>query len=124
MEISYEAAEQTLRQMQASASKMSGWLKFLGIVYIIMGIPSIIVLVGILYIWIGVVLFQAGDAASKATPKDLALMVDKLKTFFVVMGIIMVISLVLMVIIMIAVFAFGAFLGFQDFEDYALLMMI
>ena len=124
MEISYEAAEQSLRQMQASASKMSGWLKFMGIVMIIIGIPYAIVLIGILYIWLGVVLYQAGDAASKATPQDLALMVDKLKTYFIVLGIVMIISLIIVIIALIAIFAFGAFMGFQDFDDYALLMMM
>lgn len=93
-----------LTQMTGSAQKMSGWLKFLGILNVIFGIPAVIVLVGILNIWLGVLLYQAGDAAQAATAEDLVTVMDKLKTYFIVYGVLAIIGLVIAVAYMIVLF--------------------
>lgn len=73
--------------VHSTAQDMSGWLKFLGAVQIIIGIPLLIGLVGALYIWLGVLLWQAGTAAESNQPQQLTEMMNKLKTFFIVTGV-------------------------------------
>lgn len=70
--------------LKKHAHSMSGWLKFLGVINIIMGIPSLIVLVGALHIWLGVLLYQAGTAAGQGDEHALLRMMGKLKTYFIV----------------------------------------
>jgi hypothetical protein len=89
-------------RLESALRGMKGWLKFLGILMIIMGIPSALALVGILYIWLGVVLIQAGSKAqqflvSKSTD-DLADFAGKLRTYFLVTGILSLIGIILGVI--------------------------
>ena len=115
-------AELTLQQIRTSAQKMSGWLKLLGIVYIVIGVPYLIILVGALYIWLGVLLFQAGDAASNGSDQELVLMTEKLKTYFIIMGVLLVLALALMVLVLAAVFVFGVFSGPDLFDQMGVLL--
>lgn len=87
-----------LPQIKSTAEDMSGWLKFIGVVSIIVGVPMIIGLVGILYIWIGVLLYQAGNAAESSDTEKLSVMMNKLKTFFIITGILTGLSLLGMII--------------------------
>lgn len=50
MENSYELL---IGQLQRKAQDMGGWLKFIGVTFIVVGIPSVIELIGFLYIWLG-----------------------------------------------------------------------
>jgi len=74
-----------------------GWLKFLGVMTIIGGIPSIFVLIGILQIWIGVLLFQAGsslDSAGQFGDKFAFLRsLSSIKTYFVIQGVLTLIGI-------------------------------
>ena len=86
-----------LNQMRESALKMSTWLKFLGVITIVGGAISIVFTLGIgiiyawLPIWLGVLLFQAGDRAGSIRYSEdlnsLAQMMEKLKMYFVVYGV-------------------------------------
>lgn len=87
-----------LDRIKYTAEDMSGWLKFLGVMNIIMGIPSLIVLVGALYIWLGVLLYQAGTAAGSHRTEKLHRMMKKLKTYFIVMGILAIIGIIVMIV--------------------------
>ena len=106
-----------LDQLRVKAQDTALWLKIIGIAYIVIGVPTAIALVGILYIWLGLLLYKAGKAADGADGQDLITMMDKLKTYFTVMAILMILGVVLMVIYMIVIFAVigGAASGAFDF---------
>jgi hypothetical protein len=74
-----------------------GWLKFLGVMTIIAGVPSVLALVGILQIWIGVLLFQAGsslDSAGQFGDKFAFLRsMGGLKTYFIIQGVLTLIGI-------------------------------
>lgn len=84
-----------IRQLKMSAMNMTGWLKFLGVINIIQGAMAALTIVGVIVawlpIWLGVLLFQAGNRASSAqytnNPRELVMMMDKLKMYFVIQGI-------------------------------------
>jgi hypothetical protein len=90
-----------LSQMQHTAQEMSTWLKILGIAYIVIGVPTALALVGVLYIWLGWMLYKAGEAAQRATGPDLVTMMDKFKTYFLVMAILTILGVVMMIIYLI-----------------------
>jgi hypothetical protein len=83
------------------AANASGWMKFLGIVSIISGALSAVSVVGIIFawlpIWIGIILFQSGSRANEALiyndPRKLVEMMNKLRTYFVIQGILMLIMI-------------------------------
>ncbi len=74
---------------------MKGWLKFLGILSIAGGALYALTIVGIIFawlpIWIGVVLYQAGERADRyIASEDEAVLVEfmgKLNTYFTILGI-------------------------------------
>jgi len=79
---------------------MKGWLKFMGIVMIVTGALQALTIVGIIWawlpIWLGVLLNQAGSRASEFAMKrdtgSLASFTAKMKTYFVVSGVVMIVS--------------------------------
>ncbi len=85
-------------RLENALKGMKGWLKLLGILIIISGVPNVLVLIGILQIWLGVVLFQAGSRAEQflvsKSSDDLAEFASKLKTFFVVNGVLALIGII------------------------------
>lgn len=97
-----------LPQLQSTAQEMSTWLKILGIAYIVIGVPTALALVGLLYIWLGWMLYKAGEAAQRATGPDLVTMMDKFKTYFLVMAILTILGVVMMVIYVIVLVGFLA----------------
>lgn len=82
------------------------WLKLLGVMMIIQGILTAITIFGIvicwLPIWLGVLLFQAAGAIESAMvsgkKEQLLLSLSKIKLYFVINGILMLILIVFMVI--------------------------
>jgi hypothetical protein len=95
-------------QLQSTAQEMSTWLKILGIAYIVIGVPTALALVGLLYIWLGWLLYKAGEAAQRATGPDLVTMLDNFKTYFLVMAILTILGVVMMVIYLIVIVGFLA----------------
>lgn len=99
--------------IKQSAASLSGWLKFLGIVNIVLGALTALSIIGIIYawlpIWMGVLLLQAGSSASNAqigdNYPDLVIMIQKLKTFFILTAVMVIISLAIMIISIIALSA-------------------
>jgi len=89
---------QIVQQLSLPIYQARGWLKFLGVMTIIGGIPSVFVLVGILQIWIGILLFQAGsslDSAGQFGDKFAFLRsMGNLKTYFLIQGILTLLGLV------------------------------
>ena len=95
------AEKSVIDQMSFVAGRSKGWFKFLGILSIIAGIATALTLVGILVawlpIWMGVLLFQAGNQADHLLlTKDaerLVAMMNKLRTYFVIQGILAMIAI-------------------------------
>ena len=91
-----------LRQAAVPLYEARGWMKLLGVVMVLSGILTALTLVGLLVawlpIWLGVLLFQAAGRVESAVAADDALSLReslaKLKTFFVVQGILLLICLV------------------------------
>jgi hypothetical protein len=86
---------------QANAASMKGWMKFIGIVQIVAGAVNALSIIGILWawlpIWIGIILVQAGskagDYAAKGDAASLEAMTGRLKTYFIISGVMMIVSI-------------------------------
>ncbi len=97
------------------AYEAKGWLKFLGVVCIVIGGFHAITIVGLLvawlYVWLGVLLWQAGNRAFQATHMRDPLMLEqylrKLKTVIVIAGVVTAISVVATVLSVIMMLTFG-----------------
>lgn len=106
--------QDVVKRIKDISFRMNGWLKFVGIMLIIGGAISALSIVGIIVawvpIWLGVLLLQAGGKASNAqltdNPMELVLMMDKLRLFFIILGIMIIVELVLV---------FGGFVFFHTF---------
>ncbi len=117
-----------LDRLRSTAGNMAAWLKFLGIVYIIQAVFAIIttMFMGIIFawlpLWLGILLFQAGNRASLAAvggrAEELIPMIEKLKLYFIINGIMMIIIIVF-VVILIAVFGLGFMNMFHQFQQMA-----
>lgn len=103
-----------LNQLLHIGGNMTGWLKFLGIILIIMGAFVALSLVGIIIawlpIWLGVLLLQAGNKGNTANmtqnPAELIPMMDKLRLFFVIYGIL---TIVYIAFAILGIIFFGTF---------------
>ncbi len=89
---------------------MSRWLKFVGIATVASAVPMALTIFGIviawLPIWLGVLLIQAGSAAQRGDERELLRMVEKLKTYFIVQGLLILLGIAAVVLI---TMFFGAF---------------
>ena len=112
-------------ELRQNARNMTGWLKFLGIINIISGAFTALSIIGIVFawlpIWLGVLLIQASgkatEAYSKSDGRELVLMMEKLRLYFVIQGVIMLIFIGLAII---GIFSFGAMLPFilESMREY------
>ena len=117
-----------LDKLRATAGSMAAWLKFLGIVYIIQATISIVttMFIGIIFAWIplwmGIVLFQAGNRASTAAlsgrSEELITMIDKLKLYFIINGIVMIVAIVIVIFVLV-IFGAGFMTMFHEFRQMA-----
>ncbi|NVJ62280.1 MAG: DUF5362 domain-containing protein [Gammaproteobacteria bacterium] len=92
------------RQVSAGLYSAKGWMKLVGVMMIIYGAFTAITIIGIvvawLPIWMGVLLFQSASAVDRAYNADdaaaLAESLNKIKTYFTIMGVLTLIGLILM----------------------------
>jgi hypothetical protein len=107
-----------VRELSLPIHESKGWLKFLGIMNIVYGVFSAITVVGILVawlpIWIGILLWQCATTIERAQAsgnKQLMLeSLGKLKTYFIIQGIMGIIGIVGILIAM-SFGILGAILG-------------
>lgn len=89
---------------------MSGWLKFVGAITILSAVPAALSIFGLviawLPIWLGILLIQAGSAAKREDERDLLRLIEKLKTYFIIQGLLLLLAIATIVIVSIF---FGAF---------------
>ena len=92
-----------IQQLSIPIYQSKGWMKLLGIVMIVQGILSALTIVGIvicwLPIWLGILLFKAAGAAEVAQLTGDRLQLEeslrKIRTYFVINGVLMLIMLIL-----------------------------
>jgi hypothetical protein len=96
------AQHPVLENMRRTARDMAGWLKFIGIVTFLSGLPAALTIVGLVVawvpLWLGVLLVQAGSAAQRGDDEDLLVIFQKLRTFFMIQGIMMVIAFIILIL--------------------------
>jgi hypothetical protein len=103
--------EVAIQEIKRTSVEMSGWLKFIGVVAIVYGGLIALTIIGIIIawlpIWMGIMLYSAGKKANDAqytnNPMHLVEMMRKLKTFFLVQGVLLIIGLVGIIIAIITV---------------------
>ncbi len=91
-----------VKEVSVPLYQAKGWMKLLGVVMIVQGVIAAISLVGIIIcwlpIWLGVLLFKAAGAiegAQLSGNKQLLIeSLNKLKTYFLINGVLMLIVLV------------------------------
>ena len=100
METATDLRQKTFDQARA----MSFWLKLLGIITILSAVPAAITIIGLVVAWLpillGVLLLQAGIAAQRGSEFELLRLVEKLKTYFLIQGVLVIIFLVVGAILM------------------------
>ncbi len=102
-----------IQQISYPLYNCKGWMKLLGVLSIIGGVMYAITIVGIIIawlpIWIGVLLFQSATAAEEAyyngSDYELVKSFSKLKTYFIILGILSLVSIIF--------FLLAFFLGFM-----------
>jgi len=99
-----DTSDNAVRAIMGPLTNGKLWMKLLGVMMMISGALQVLSIVGILWawvpIWLGVLLFQAAGAAEEASATgrlDAAVRAtDKLRLFFMIQGILLLIALVLM----------------------------
>jgi hypothetical protein len=94
------------REIGQPLASAAGWMKFIGIMFIIQGVLTALTLVGILIawlpIWIGVLLLQSAGAAQRSHLQDdanaLIESLSRLKTYFVIQGVLYLVGIALVVL--------------------------
>jgi len=105
------------QQLIGNVRGMKGWLKFLGILMIISGVAQALTIIGILWgwlpFWLGLILNQAGSRAQEYVDRNdtrsLVEFTGKLRTYFVVTGVLTIVSICLAVLGAILGLVFGLF---------------
>lgn len=95
-----------IKELSFPLFKAKGWLKLVGVMSIIYGVLTIFSVVGIIIcwlpIWMGVLLFKAGNKIEEARAMgdkyQLLESLDKLKTYFVITGVLTLIGIIVFVI--------------------------
>lgn len=108
-----------VRELSGPLAAGKGWMKLLGVVFIIQGVLAAITIIGIIVawlpIWIGVLLLQSAGAIeqAQATGDEVQFRrsMDKLRTYFVILGILILISIVLMVLGLFSGAMLGSFMS-------------
>ncbi|RMA80146.1 DUF5362 family protein [Umboniibacter marinipuniceus] len=95
-----------LQALSSPLYSARGWLKFIGVMFIINGVLTALSIFGILIawvpIWLGILLFQIASAAEQAfltqSEAEFLKSQTKLKTYFTITGVLMLIGLIFMVL--------------------------
>ena len=102
MPVAVPQDSRTIQELSMPIYQARGWLKFLGVLSILGGIGTALALVGILPIWMGVLMFQAGSnittAAQTGDRISYLKAMGALKTFFVLQGVLALLGIVLAIV--------------------------
>jgi hypothetical protein len=95
-----------VRELSMPLAAGKGWMKFLGIMFIIQGVFTALSIVGILIawlpIWLGILLNQSATSIERAQMSGdeaaMRMSLDKLRTFFAIQGVLMLIGIIMAII--------------------------
>ncbi len=95
---------EAIRDLSMPLASGKGWVKFVGIVDIVIGALQAMSVIGILWAWIpiwqGVLLLQCGGAIERAQmagdESALRQALDKLRVYFIIQGVLMIIGFAFM----------------------------
>ena len=98
----FAAPPELIKEIALPLFRSKMWLRLLGILSIISGIFTIFTIIGILFcwlpIWLGVLLFQSAGSLENAylsgQKEELMQAMDKLRLYFIIMGIFSLIGLI------------------------------
>ena len=101
-----------IKQVATPLYQAKGWMKFLAVMLIISGVVTAFSVVGLIIawlpVWMGVLLFQAAGKVEESYANDdeesLTASLAKIKTFFVINGVLM---LIYVICIIVAMLMFG-----------------
>lgn len=104
------STDSIVNQIAIEGRNAKGWMKFLGVITIIIGILYALTIVGILVawipIWMGILLLQAGNKIDEATihnnPTALVEMMAKIRVYFTIQGILLLISVAGVIFLLVA----------------------
>ncbi|WP_266170430.1 DUF5362 domain-containing protein [Dyella subtropica] len=104
--LSQAESNHSVSELSQPLASGSGWMKFVGIMFIIQGAITAITIVGIIIawlpIWIGVLLMQSAGSIERAQLSGDAVALKealaKLKTYFVIQGVLYLVGIALMVL--------------------------
>ena len=115
-----ELSSDVEQKVTTNCKDMNGWIKFLGIAYIVSGGVTALSIFGIIIawlpIWLGVILLKTSNSTSEVGAgkiESLGEMMGSLKTFFLLSGVLMIISIAFSIIwfIIMGFAMLGGFLG-------------
>jgi hypothetical protein len=97
---------QLVKELSIPLAKAKGWMKLLGVLFIIYGVILAITVVGLIIcwlpIWMGILLFKSASAAEVALAagdkRELHTALEKIKMYFTIQGILALIGLVFAII--------------------------
>ena len=106
-----EDLRELVKDVASFLSARAKWMKFFAVILIIAGIPNLIILIGGLYIWLGVMLWKSATLAQLAektgTREALEGSLFQLGRFFKVNGILMLVVLILYIAAIVFAIATG-----------------
>ena len=108
-----------IQQISYPLYSCRGWMKLLGVIYIIGGALQAITIVGILFawmpIWLGLILYKSASAAENAYQQgneyELVQSLAKIKTYFMIMGIATLLGIIITIVMFIFLILTGSFLS-------------
>jgi len=104
-----------IQEVSMPIFEAKGWIKILGVISIIYGVLVALSIVGIIIawlpIWMGILLFKAGsqieEAKNTGNKHNLMESLSKIKTYFIISGVLTIIGLALAIIAVIVGFIAG-----------------
>ena len=104
-----------VREISHQLSRSSGWMRFLGIIMIIMGGVTALSIIGIIFawlpVWMGILLIRAANNAKEATTLGDKELLGKallnINNYFTIYGILVIVSLLLTILGMLIIYFTG-----------------
>jgi hypothetical protein len=112
----FGGSSHSISELSAPLAAAKGWMKFVGVMFIIQGALTALSIVGIIIawlpIWIGVLVMQSASAIERAQFNNdadaLKEALARLKTYFIIQGVLYLVSIIMVVLYVVF---FGAMLA-------------
>jgi hypothetical protein len=122
----FDAQGEVVRNVSLPIHQAKGWMKLVGVLSILQGVLVVVTTLGLglifawLPIWMGVLLMQSASAVERAYASgdegQLVLSLSKIKTYFIITGVLLLVGLIASVFFIMLFGLAGAMLG--GISDY------